>query len=133
MDWSHDPTLKAMRLEFAASLAERKQELDLLVATGDLKGLQEFAHRLVGVALTYEFNTVGAIASLLENHLTHKRNLENVTGLLSEALSLSTQGVDPVQLNDDPRMQECACVAESSHAESKNESSLNQPRKPPST
>ena len=123
MDWVNDPQLKALRDEFIASFAERREGL-----AGALEHLAEsltdvrfIAHKLAGAAGSYGFQSLTDAGGALDDLITlcpeKSRDLESLrqaTELLLEMISeaLSTRE-DPTRLRADKRYVELIFAAES--------------------
>lgn len=130
-EWETDPELRAMRQEFVASFAGRKQALEALFfalgqgAPGDaayeqaLKGAVVIAHKLAGAAETYGFPSLTSVAAALEDWFNLSAPSQRLprhalawaqllAEMLGRALSL---GKDAKDFAQDPRCVELFAAA----------------------
>jgi HPt (histidine-containing phosphotransfer) domain-containing protein len=68
-DPSIDALLAAARVQFAASLPAKVQEMHALAASESWDTLRRAAHRLRGSAATYGYPALGALAAAVEEAL----------------------------------------------------------------
>ena len=124
-EWENDPELKAMRAEFVASFAGRRETLSaqsLVLARGKsgdpefesaLKTALGVAHKLSGAAETYGFPLLTRASAALEEwcgnpdlKIRSGADASLFAGLLVEMLAQTQQrGKDSSEFASDPRLQ----------------------------
>ena len=109
-EWETDPELRAMRAEFVASFADRKQALEILYPVlkkgrpGEVafdeafKAVGAIAHKLSGAAETYGFPTLTRVSSALEDWVgSHAASPDASAEVLAYA-ELLARGLTKTQL-----------------------------------
>lgn len=69
LDFDSDPELKQLRDEFIDSLSQRKTKLAELFAAKEAVELRRLVHSLAGVAESYGFPNLGALAGEFDDWL----------------------------------------------------------------
>ena len=78
LDWDNDPELKAIRDEFIASLAERRDQIAGAAASlkgaasasrADLDTVQGVAHKVAGTAASYGFPSLTRAGEVIDDYL----------------------------------------------------------------